>query len=473
MKQAMSREKNLAKNTVIIAMGTLLPRISSFITLPLLTGCLTKSEYGYLDIIGTLTSLLLPVATLRIEAAAFRYLLEARNDGESENKIVSSMLAFVLIASSLALLIFVLIPTSFPKEIKAIVCCYIFLSNLVTVFQQILRGFSKNSIYSGSAILHSLSTVIFLLIFVGKLSLGLKGVMLSYIISLSITIIGIIIAGKIYRRISIKSISIESIKRLLSYSWPMVPNSLSLWVMNLSDRLLISHYLGTEYNGVYAVSNKIPSLYSSLEGTFVLAWQENASLASKDEDSTNYYSEMFQNIFDLLVILIAVIIVFTPVVFALFIKGDYSEAYPQMPILFVAMFFSSLSSFLGGIYVALMKTKNVAVTTFIAAFVNLLVDFCLIRFIGLYAASISTFISYAFLALYRMNDVKKYISIHYNYKRVAIGISGIIVLCIVMHFRTLWGNILNALFATAFCILFDKEIIAKSYIIIRKKLLKK
>ena len=53
----MNREKALAKNTFIIAIGTFLPKFSSIITLPIITGGLTKAEMGTYDLISTLVSL--------------------------------------------------------------------------------------------------------------------------------------------------------------------------------------------------------------------------------------------------------------------------------------------------------------------------------------------------------------------------------------------------------------------------------
>jgi O-antigen/teichoic acid export membrane protein len=50
----MGRETKLAKNTFILAIGTFLPKFAAFITLPILTGCLTKDEIGRYDLITTL-----------------------------------------------------------------------------------------------------------------------------------------------------------------------------------------------------------------------------------------------------------------------------------------------------------------------------------------------------------------------------------------------------------------------------------
>ena len=74
----MSREKQLAKNTLIISFGTFLPKLISLITLPLITGYLTKEEYGQYDLITTLVFLVLPIATIQIQSAAFRFLIDCR-----------------------------------------------------------------------------------------------------------------------------------------------------------------------------------------------------------------------------------------------------------------------------------------------------------------------------------------------------------------------------------------------------------
>ena len=75
----MSREGKLVKNTLVLSIGTFLPKAVSFITLPILTGYLTKAEYGTYDLITVLVALILPAATLQIQAAAFRFLIEVRD----------------------------------------------------------------------------------------------------------------------------------------------------------------------------------------------------------------------------------------------------------------------------------------------------------------------------------------------------------------------------------------------------------
>ena len=71
----MNKEKQLIKNTIILSIGTMLPKLAVFITLPIYTKYLTKEEYGIYDLIATIVSLIIPIITLQIQLAAFRHLI--------------------------------------------------------------------------------------------------------------------------------------------------------------------------------------------------------------------------------------------------------------------------------------------------------------------------------------------------------------------------------------------------------------
>ena len=62
----MSREGKLAQNTLILSIGTFLPKFAALVTLPILTGYLTKEEMGTYDLVTVLVSLILPSATLKL-----------------------------------------------------------------------------------------------------------------------------------------------------------------------------------------------------------------------------------------------------------------------------------------------------------------------------------------------------------------------------------------------------------------------
>lgn len=443
----MKREALLVKNTAIIALGTFSPKILATISLPIVTARLTKTEFGTYDLINILESLFLPLITLQVQTAAFRFLIECRKDRNRQKTIVTTMLCFVCSTSLVALVVMILCLHGISIGIRILICTYFYIYIILNALQQIARGLSLNLIYSMSTILSSVINVLLIIVCVQYKGLGLMGILIALVVANIVSVMFIFFKGKFYSFIDFHFIRKESLFQMLKYSWPMIPNSLSMWAMNLSDRLVLSVALGLEAVAVYAVANKIPSLFTVVQSTFTLAWQENASMASGDADAEEYYSHMFDIIFCLMIGVMSILIAVTPILFFLLIRGDYSEAYDQMPILFMGIFFSCISSYLGGIYVAEKRTKNVGITTIIASALNLLLDIILIHFIGIYAASISTLVSFVFLMLYRMFDVQRFKTISFKWKKVISTIGILVVMCAVCIFQSFLLDVLNIFIA--------------------------
>lgn len=462
----MSRESKLAKNTLILAIGTFLPKFASFITMPILTYYLTKAEYGTYDLITVLVSLLLPAATLQIQQAAFRFLIEVKGKTEEIKKIVTAIFAVSIPISLFVLAVmFVVFPNATPI-LKLWICIYFFADMLVGSARQITRGLQNNLDYSISAIVSALGKLIFAVIFVWLFQMSLLGAVISLALASFVSLVYLIFKVKLLKYISFRNLNKKTVKELLSYSWALVPSSMSLWVMRLSDRFVVTFFMGVAVNAVYSVANKIPSLLTLAQTTFTLAWQENATIASKDSDSKAYYNSMYRKMFDLLAGFFGLLIAATPLLFILLIKGDYDEAYNQIPILFMGMFFYSLCSYLGGIYMAYKDSKSVGVTTLIAAVCNVVIDVALIHFIGLYAASLSTLISYILLYIFRLIDIKKYVTLKIGYKHVLPIFLVLLLECALSFPRYIYFDIANCVIGLVLFWLLNKDLI----VIVLKKI---
>lgn len=455
----MSREKELAKNTLILSIGTFLPKLFAMITLPLLTEYLSVAEYGIYDLITTLVSLLLPAVTLQIQSAAFRFLIETRDSIDESQNIVTNIFVFTIPVSVIALIILVFSFRNLDVEISFAISVYFFLDILLVSIRQIARGIGDNIGFALDSITNA--AVMLLLTFIGLVVLkkGLLGVVFALSGATCWSVFFLSLRIKIWKYINIKKVSIKKLKKLLAYSWPMVPNNLSGWILNLSDRLVITLFIGVEANAVYAVANKIPNLLKTFQSTFTFAWQESASLSVDDKDSDEYYTKMVEGLTCLLTGGMACLIAATPVLFKILIRGNYDAAYYQIPILYLGAFFSVEAGVLGGIYIAHMKTKNVGITTILAAICNLLIDFLLIKKVGIYAGSISTLVSYLLLTVYRMYNIKKFQNITYNYKIMLGSCFFLVMMSMILYQQNFGLNIVNVMLAVLINFIFNKKII--------------
>ena len=102
----MSRGNYLLKNTAIITIGKICTQMITFFLLPLYTTILSTEEYGIVDLLNTLVSLLLPIISLQIEQAIFRNLIEVREDEDSKKEIISTGVIAVIIQSLIYLVLF-------------------------------------------------------------------------------------------------------------------------------------------------------------------------------------------------------------------------------------------------------------------------------------------------------------------------------------------------------------------------------
>ena len=454
-----NRGKKLLKNTFILSLGTFFPKFLTIIMLPLLTACLTKAQYGTYDLITTLVSLLLPAVTLQIQSAAFRFLIDSRRDEVKKQTIVTNIVVFTLLVSLIPLIILYFILYKINFFLRILIIIYFYLDILLITIRQVARGIGDNMGFAINSIIYSFLLLIFTFVFLRVCKMSLNGVILSLILASFISLILLLHRIKVGSLIKIKCLSLKVIKRCLNYSWPMVPNNLSNWVLSLSDRVVITSCIGIEANAIYAIANKFPNLLKIFQSTFTNAWQENASLCVDDNDSLEYYSNMFDIYFCILVGFICCLLSLTPILFKLLIKGDYSSAYFQMPILYLGMFFSSIASFIGGIYIAHMNTKSVGITTLVAAGINLVIDLAFVKKIGIYAGSISTLISYFVLAVYRMKNVKSIQPIRYDIKKIFFSILLLFMLSIMSYKNTIFLNCLIVIITIMVNLILNSKII--------------
>lgn len=122
------------------------------------------------------------------------------------------------------------------------------------------------------------------------------------------------------------------------------------------------------------------------------------------------------------------------------------------------MFYSAISAYIGGIYIAHMKSKQIGITTTVAAAVNVIINVLFIKQIGLYAASIATLVSYLLLTIYRMFDIQKV-------QRIKFNIHEFVILSILLFFmsficfqRNMFFDICNMVFSVVVCYMFNRNI---------------
>lgn len=446
-----NRNKELAVNTIILGIGQLVPKFLSLIVLPILTTYLTTDEYGTYDLVISFASLLIPVLTLQIQQAVFRYLLTSM-DGKEKTEYVTTSLCYVLVSSLIILpLVYLILELMGGGGLSSFLICLLFLSEtLYNLLGQIIRGLGFNLKYSISVIVYAFVNMLFTVAIVAALKSGLYGVIISLVLGYGCADIYMMVASGMLRYINVKHIEKKILKELLSFSAPIVPSSIALWIVNLSDRMVIIHFLGASANGIYAVANKIPTLYNTAYSVFNLAWTETASRVSDDGNPAEYYSGLFKALFNFLIGTMLILIACTPIIFKLLVKGEYGAAIYQVPILYFGVFFNSFVNFYSGIYIALKRTKQVGISSAMGAILNIAINLIMVKKFGLYAASVSTALSFMVITLYRAYDLNRVIKISYDFGEILCGMLFFGISSTLLYYGRIWSIVLCFVLAAVF-----------------------
>lgn len=407
----MSREKELAKNTFILFLGIFFTKVIQYFLLPLYTGKLSTDEFGTYELFTTIITLLLPVLYLQIEQGCFRFLIDNRKNKETTSKVISTSFYFVVLVNIIVIILFLLLNWFIHNQYKWLVLINLIFNSFFMLFSQISRGIGNNKSYSFSGFINAFITIIFNVLFLVALNMRVDGLLYGAAIGYLSCVCYLFFKLKLYDYISFKNISSIEFKRITKYSIPMIPNSISWWVFSSSDRFIVTAILGLSATGILSVAYKLSNIGIVIYNVFNMSLTESIALHINDSDVNEYFNKIFNSIGNFFVSFGSIIIAFLPIIFKVLINSNYNSAYNLIPIAIIATEFQVFVGMFGTVYVAKNSTKSIAITSVVSAIINVVVDLALIKFIGIYAAVISTFISYFVLFIYRLYDVnKKYLN---------------------------------------------------------------
>ena len=459
----MNKKKELAKNTIIIFLGKVCTQLISFLLLPLYTSYLITEEYGFVDLVTTYVTLIVPIITMELEMSVFRYLVDCRKDKDEKKRVFSNNFIILLASLGIFIVLYLIVSCFWKFDYRYLILFDIVICTFSGNFLQIARGVGRTIDYAISCIITGVSTILLNILLIVVFKLGAFGMITSMAVANGLGAVYLFIRLKLWQYIDFKKKDKKLIKEMYKYSIPLVPNGISWWIVNVSDRTIITAILGAAANGIYAVSNKFPTILSSLLGIFNLSWSESAALHINSPDRDEFFSDVCNTMTKLFTCLGVGMIAVMPFVFPLLVNHSYDEAFYYIPILVLGSVFNVVICLYSAVYIAKKMTKQVAMTSIIGAVINLVVNLVLIHFIGLFAAALSTAISYFVMMMYRHFDLKKYMTITYE-KGLVIKTVLIFVFAIVLYYqRNIWLDLVSLVVVVIYAVLMNKAFLKASY----------
>jgi O-antigen/teichoic acid export membrane protein len=204
---------------------------------------------------------------------------------------------------------------------------------------------------------------------------------------------------------------------MIAYSFPMMPNSISWWIANSSDRYILTAFSGVASTGIYSIAYKIPTILTTVSQIFVSAWRLSAVEKFGTEESIAFYQNVFKKLTAILLCSCSGLVLLNKPLASLLYQKEFYNAWKCVPFLLLASVFHANADFMGTIYTSAYKTKFLFFSTFIGATTNIVFNFALIPIWGGVGAAFATMVSYFVTWIIRLINSKSIIRLHYEISR--------------------------------------------------------
>jgi O-antigen/teichoic acid export membrane protein len=247
--------KSFVQRIGVTGISSILVSLSNLILLPILTKNISISDYGIYVQIGVTLTLIPIFSTLGLVSAMTRFLASKKGIiNEIQEGFYSIFFAIVGVSIFVSTILFILSPNiahllfNDNVLVAQLLPILIFIATLNVVISFYFRTFQQMNKYSIFVISQAYLIVLFVSYFAitdSNIIYVVIGTLIAQIITF---IVGFVV---IIKEVGFKIPKFLNLKNYLSFSIPAMPTLLSNWMVDSSDRYLISIFLGTVFVGYY------------------------------------------------------------------------------------------------------------------------------------------------------------------------------------------------------------------------------
>lgn len=419
-----NKYKTLISNTLIFAVGNILVKFIAFFLMPLYTTYLTTQQYGVSELANSMIEVVLPIATLSMIEALYRFSID--KDADYDELFINS--SVVILLGDILVLIGCLIVyrlSAYPYTF------HFFVLYVTTTFYKMVTQFARGrghvKRFAAYGVLNSLLLVLTNIILIVVFKGGVSAYLNSFSIAFGLSGLVAFIASKEYRYIHLHKFNMDKLKEMLRYSMPAIPNMLSWWINSILNRYFVLFFWGASATGIYTAASKLPSMINLVTSIFQQAWQYSTATEIGEKGERTFFSNVLRAYAYICALACAGLIFLNKIICAILLKADFYEAWQFVPILLVAATFGCLSSYFGTFYQALKQNLMLMTSTLIGAGINIIFNLILTPSFGGKGAAFAMLISYGTVTLIRMLDIRKRIHIDILWNRLGLQMGLIII----------------------------------------------
>lgn len=392
-------KSGLFKRTFIYTFSSSFSALVSFLLLPIFTRYLSQYDFGIIATFSAVTACLTGVIGMGSNALLGKNYFGL--DLKERKIYITNILGLIIINSLFILCIFLIFGNFFSNLIKisiTLLLLAVLVSSgsmiyaiLLTLYQ-LKKQAMKYAIISNSKALIEIGISLFFILVIGlKWEGRIGGITLS-------TLFFLVISLLIFKREKIVStFSGKYFKELVFLGSPLIISHISGWANNMVDRLMINNLISVEATGLYSIGYKFGMIIMIIEVAFSRAWLPyfyEKIEGSKDVDKlkivrTTYIYTAGLIIFSLFYGYFSKYILYFMVDKKFYAAGEF------IFLIAMAYCFDGILKLFSGYLIYSGRIKLFSSIIVISAGINIVLNYILLKRIGIIGAAWATFISFA------------------------------------------------------------------------------
>ncbi len=388
--------------------------------LPIYTGYLTVAEYGVLDIMDRITSMLIFLVIFGTDSALSYYYFDTKNEHKKLEYVRTVMyfrLFIVFILFMVAVVFGEWLAIEFFDNASYQSLFYwaagvLFFDTMVVVMLMVFRFDFKTIRVVIFTVLKMLLIAVISYVIIRFFNRTPEGVLMGRMVSNAFVFFMLLFFGWKYFK---PSFNMMTVKEILKYATPLVPASLAFWIIANSNAFFIKYYGTLEDVGIYGAATKFATIITLLTSGVQMAWRPYSMSIKDKEDSPLLFSKVYYLI--LLVGIFGVMAIATVMPWLIkILDPKYTEAYKYVALVSAATFLNFYYLIISvGLFIQ-KKTGIISYTFGIVGIVNIILNVTLIPPFGVWGAVAAYLISYlsAITFIFKKSQKLYYVPVSYG-----------------------------------------------------------
>lgn len=413
----MDKYKKLASNTLIFAIGTFSSKVLSFLLMPFVTRMMGTGDYGAADLVQQTVNVLIPIVTLQVNSAALRFALDkAKNKADvftvGVRTTIIGFCVFVLCSYPISL---IKINDFRLGDYIILIIAFVLVSGFRQLCQQFVRGSGHVKLFAIDGIIATATTLLFTILFLGPFKWGVTGYIVAIIASDACSILFFSVTAGLHRYVKPRLTEKGIGSQMLKYCVPLIPTVILWWIINVSDRYMVTYFVSSSANGLYTAASKIPNFVILFSQIFIDAWQLSAVDEHESaQERARFFTKVFRVYSGGVFAVASALILACQLITKILVAPAFYDSWQYVPILIIATTFSCIVNFLASVYMAEKKSLMALLTASSGAITNIVLNFILIKRLGANGAAIATVCAFLVVFATRGANTRQYIKIDFK-----------------------------------------------------------